>query len=796
MKFKILGLAVALISCCPAVANSQLIINELMQSNIDCIMDDLNDYPDSWVELYNPTGGTISLDGYAISLSNDVNDAYILPANDIVEAFGHYLVYCDKADTGRHTDFRLESGKGGSVYLFHQGECIDKVEGLKKMPAPNVAYGRSADDSDTWGYQLNPTPGKPNEGGISDFVLDEPVFSRKGMVTSSPFELDLTLPSDAPNGTVIRFTLDGSEPTPQSDEWGQPLFIMSNCVVRAKLFAEGCISPRSTTHSYIFHPREMSMPIISIVTDNEMLYSDEIGIMSDHVGDDGVANVMKDWRRPINFEFFNSDNKKSELNMICETRLKGFGSRGGLLNSMALYANKRFGTKRFEYEFFPEQKPGLTDFKSIELRNAGNDRNYTYMKDAVIQRIMGMNVDIDWQAYQPVVVYINGNYHGLLNLRERGNEDNIYTNYDGLEDIDLVENWNAVEEGTPDELNKLKSFYAEAGHLYDEYAEYLDIEEFISYHIMEFYFDNIDFPGNNCLMWRPRTSDGKWRWIAKDLDLTLGLYNHPYDFPTFDWFYDSTLFPAWSWANTESSTLLFRRTMEVDKFRDLFIDRMMLYMGDFMGPEFTCDMIDRTETMIEKEYPSHCEVNVDPDYRTIHKALVKNMKQWVYNRHDYMAQHLSDFWSLGRMVSVKVENSDDQECDIVINGFGLRSGRFDGKYYAGGELKLEASSDDGRIAKAWSVCEKHGNNETTQLISGANIVYKVPDNADSVTIMPVMSDSGVEAIADGTQSKIDYTLPYEVFNLQGVKVDGPVNSLTAGIYVVRQGCNVIRIVAK
>ena len=32
-------------------SHAQLIINELMQSNIDCVMDDINEFPDSWVEL-------------------------------------------------------------------------------------------------------------------------------------------------------------------------------------------------------------------------------------------------------------------------------------------------------------------------------------------------------------------------------------------------------------------------------------------------------------------------------------------------------------------------------------------------------------------------------------------------------------------------------------------------------------------------------------------------------------------------------------------------------------------------
>ena len=51
-------------------ANAQLVINELMQSNVECIMDDIHEFPDSWVELYNPTDEEINLGDYQISNKN------------------------------------------------------------------------------------------------------------------------------------------------------------------------------------------------------------------------------------------------------------------------------------------------------------------------------------------------------------------------------------------------------------------------------------------------------------------------------------------------------------------------------------------------------------------------------------------------------------------------------------------------------------------------------------------------------------------------------------------------------
>ena len=107
------------------------------------------------------------------------------------------------------------------------------------------------------------------------------------------------------------------------------------------------------------------------------------------------------------------------------------------------------------------------------------------MRDALVQRTMGENANLDWQAYQPVVVYLNGKYHALLNLRERSNEDNIYTNYDGLEDIDLIENMKEVKEGSIDNFEKFREFYSQENHTLGEYREWMDVEEFINYFIMQ-----------------------------------------------------------------------------------------------------------------------------------------------------------------------------------------------------------------------------------------------------------------------------------------------------------------------
>jgi hypothetical protein len=134
------------------VSAQTLKINEIMQSNVECVMDDIHEFPDSWVELYNPTETAINLKDYKISNKNREKKAWQLP-DRTVAAGGYIVIYCDKEEKGLHTDFRLESGKDCTLYLFTNKEAVDSLPtGMKKMPAPDIAFGRQTDGADQWGY--------------------------------------------------------------------------------------------------------------------------------------------------------------------------------------------------------------------------------------------------------------------------------------------------------------------------------------------------------------------------------------------------------------------------------------------------------------------------------------------------------------------------------------------------------------------------------------------------------------------------------------------------------------------
>ena len=766
-------------------SGDHLIINELMQSNIDCWMDDLNDFPDSWVELYNPSSANIDLSNYSLGVVLDAGEAWKLPSQTI--APGKYvIVCCDKESTKLHTPFRLESGKGCNVYLFRDGQVIDKVENLAKQPAPNIAYGRQTDGSEEWGYQLTPTPNKANSGEVCDgnHILGEPVFSQKGFVIngSKSFRLKLTLPEGAPEGTEIRYTTNGTEPTASSSKCGSSGFaINKSTTVRARLFCNGWLSPRSTVESYIFHDKELTIPVISIVIDDKYLNDAKIGIFANNNNHDNPH----DWRRPMNIELFDATDEPSRLNQLCETRITGGWSRDASRKSMAVYAHKRFGTKKLDYEFFPDQRPGVTDFKSVVLRNAGNDRDGIYMRDAICQRTMAEHTDIDWQAWRPAVIYINGAYHCILNIRERGNENNIATNY-GLEDIDLIEN-GELKEGTSDFYDAFTEFYQEKGHTLEEYAKWIDLEEYMNVMAMNLYFCNLDFPGNNNVMWRPRTEDGRWRWIVKDVDYALGLYNHAASHNILKQYYNPTSkeYNDISFSITEPATRLFRNIMEDPDFRREMIDRLSIYMGDFLNEKGVRAIWDPMYNLLMGEWKRHRDAVYNNPWWPNYDDELRSSRNWLSQRTAEMYKHIGSQFNLGSPIplTINVENSEEDLVGLTFNDVPLTKNSFDGKFYFTRAIRLESNNAERPIA-GWRIAETKSGSTTTREISGSTLSLEMPACSKLAITAIVGTPDGI-----GTITTLPDLSQGNVYDLNGRIIRQGTTSLEGlphGIYIVNR----------
>lgn len=860
-------------------AHAQLVINELMQSNVECIMDDINEFPDSWVELYNSGNEAVNLKDYKISNKLKEKKAWQLPDKSI-DPKGHVIIYCDKEgkeDNRLHADFRLESGKGCTLYLFTGGEVVDSLpyidnKPMVKMPAPDIAFGRKTDGADEWGYQLTPTPEAANTGEICNakHILGAPVFSEPGHVTSgdATINLELSLPEGAPEGAYIAYTTNGSEPTTQSTKYTEPISIFDTQVIRAKVFCDGWLSPKSTAQSYIFHPREFTLPIFSVQTNDKYLNDRRIGLFANNNSKEDKKT--HDWRRPVNIEFFPVEGQASAFNQPGETRIQGGQSRSNALKSMVFYANKRFDPdhKRFDYEFFPDQKPGVNQFKSFSLRDGGNDFTDLYFRDLIIQRTMGPNVDLDWQAGHSAVLYINGEYMGMLNIRERSNEDNIYSNYDGLEDLDMIEISHEqqgnkdlfieeLKEGSDVFYNSFKDFYSEQGHTKAEYEQWLDVSEYLNVMILNLFYCNIDFPGNNIVFWRPN-EDAKedlpkrFRAIVKDTDFGLGLYGFSETKSTsntIDMIYNPKNYGN-AWAFTEPATRLFRNMMENPEMLQLFIDKSCVYMGDFLNAEGTSAVMDDILDEALEEFVAHRD-KYNPgwggwgnDNRQEILDKFENAKKWLTGyteqgwggggwwggggqttttylpRTDYFLQYISAKYlnGVGAVPVVINKGIEEKPDEVFINDIKLSKGVFDGKFFPNRQITLEGKTTGDYVVTGWDI-EKTATNGsvTTEHVDGAIYTFNMPACKNLVINAVLNNGTGVVntiatndmarswrwSVANSTLSVSGVPAGTDVtlYNLQGmlikqIKSDGATIQLPLTknqVYILKVGKETIKV---
>ena len=711
MKKNLLSLLFIFPTIASAQTEASLCINEIMQSNIDCIMIE-HDFPDSWVELYNPTDSVISLKDYYLGTSNDVSLAFQITSSSIIKAKSHLILLCDKESKGLHTNFRLESTSPGILYLFDASKAAVDSLSYPAMPAANIAYGRSSDGVADWGWELIPTPGNANKGGFSTVLLPEPIFSMKGQVMTSSSTLTISMPvGNYPADTKIYLTTDGKEPTRTSASGTDFSFdISQNTVIRAKLLSDSALCRPSTSNSYIFHPRATSLPIVSILTDSSFLYSDSLGILS-HFKTDGISNYEYEWRRPVNAEYFDGTTGTAWFNQIGEVEVGGSATRGYSQKTLKLFANKRFGTKRYNGVLW-EEKPDVKKVKSFLLRNGGNYSPSCRINDALVQKIAGTGMtNLDYQAYEGVIVYINGEYKGIYGLRERANENYVEANF-GIEDIYYATHHSYLPSGETERkestFSEVYNVYTSANATYTKMNNLIDVDNFMKAMIAEMYSTNRDYPDNNICIWRPKDKTLKWRWILKDLDFSFSASSY-YTFNMFKFLLGSvsdktlsTTDSEYKYANVSSIQIgssIYKKMISFKTFREAFIDAFAVYLGDIMKPTVTIPILEKMKAEIDDEIEPTIGVY---NYLPINAPLGYNngmnyLRESLIARPSIVYRHMADFFnahvkydSLGTVIPMTLLTNG---ATVTINGVGLTKGNFDGAFFSKRSLCLNSGAD-------------------------------------------------------------------------------------------------------
>jgi hypothetical protein len=723
------------------VGHAQIRINEVQSSNASTWVDELGDF-DDWVELYNSGDAVVSLSGWYISDDPNVPLKWQLPVSpELSMAPGAYLILWADHETDEgpgHLGFSL--AQTGESILLSSPEGIPEDALDFGYTSQDMSCGRNIDGEIR--YFDEPTPDGANTTSGLLGVLSPPLISLPGGLMAAPFEVSVShfLPE-----AELRFTLDGTEPMAGSPLFISPITISATSTLQVKAFHPEYFPSLTSASSWLFNA-EHDLEIISIAVDEQ-----------EFSGPGGIDVVTADQEIRAVVSFFN------EAGM--QIHQQAMGMRRHALDNVPqhgfrLHARGEYGLSKLHLDVFDIRD--YTEYNSLILRNGGNDAiaiNGTGLRDPLIQQLFHtIDPEYGMSAYKPVVVYVNGDYRGIYNLRERQDEHWMETMYGiSCDEMDFLErtagepdtrtefcgDWEAFDE-FEEEVEEEDMSDPQA---YQEFISGMNLRNFIDYQATEIFICNQDWLSNNMKFWRTYDED-KWNWVLWDTDWGLGLYypNFPHGFP--DW--DALNFALSNWGGwtSEVETELLQNLTENESFVADFATRTADLLNSYLHPEEIGQQLLLMKERIESEVPAH--VNRWAGSVNTWNDDVEYILSFATERGDYMRTHFADRFELGDRWTIQLDCAPSQAGYVEVNTIETAQFPWEGVYFAELPVRLKAVPYFGYSFSHW---EGWTFSEEAEILVSSSVAAQltavfVPVNDPGLLVLPQIT----EILYDGSNA--------------------------------------------
>lgn len=644
----------------------------------------------------------------------------------------------EPADTNSylHTNFKIAT-EGETVYLFAPDQT--PVSSLDiHCDAPDNSTGSFPDGSDIPASFQNGTPAATNNlSETFSRTLLPPAFSVPSGLYKTALLVNITNPNAG--ASTIYYTLDGNDPTTSSSVYtGEAIPVYYSSVLKARAFEDGVLPSPPAVSSYLLGVQHVT-PILSVVTDRANLY-----------GPDGIFdNWPYDWEKSAYVEYFDSTQQ------LIFSQAAGIQIDGGLGGSRAQpqhsfrveLAHPVLGEGSIDYPLIPNRGE-RTRYSEFYLRNGSNQYLVLPYKDACQVEMMSAETNNYYSAWRPVTVYINGNYFGLYELREKINQEYFET-LDGA-------SGNSVEIMSQSFWygGVLRAVEGSVDHFYDDYLafnaldpadndywekadRYFDMTWYTDYIIAESWIANTDWPGNNIKIYRSDKTDKRWRFCTIDMELSLSP-NSWTDCYTDHIYYMLTQDPANPYIN------IWFKSMQNPKFKNYFINRF----ADVMNTSYRTDRL----LQVEENIFAQNVVEMPRQYARWGDAnnISQQMTDFTNRHHEFRFQlsertaqvrnHIEGNFGLNGQVAVTLETEPAGAGRIQISTVVPDELPWTGVYFDGNPVGITALPNPGYRFAYWeanAVLPEQDANRSLNLNINADAVFHavfVPQEIPTITI--------------------------------------------------------------
>ena len=575
---------------------SGVYINEFMTS--------ADDQPHDWLELYNSSAQAVDVSGWGLSDDGATPRKWRFPEGTVIQPGEYLTLYMSGTDGVTSAgilsaSFRLSADGGYNLMLSDaSGALLDRVFVPEQYTA--VSYARMSDGA--FLYATDDTPNRQNTSEGYQGRAGSPEASVAGGLYDEGETLTVEL--TAAPGARIYYTLDSSAPDESDTLYTGPITVSATTVVRARAYENGCLPSFVETQTYLYGA-DHEMRVVSLVADPYEMFDETDGLYMTGPNASASypytgANFWREDELEGHVEMFTQDGE-TMISQGCGVRLHGQYSRAEAQKAFKIIARREYsGLNRFHARIFSRRD--YEEYQSFLLRGSGQDGDMTRMRDSVLQTL-AENTSVMYQETELCVVYINGQYWGHYNIRERINTYSIcqFEGWEGQEDdIDLVKANDRVMQGSNDTYAAMLDYVKENGipddATLERVGEVIDLQNYIEYHALEIFVGNGDTL--NVKRYRNPNDDGKWRYCLFDLDWAFFVDTNSIG----RW-----LTPGGMGTNKYTDNSLFIALMNNATFQD----RFLTYMGQMMATEWTTEKIlDKFHTrydLLMTEMPRHAE---------------------------------------------------------------------------------------------------------------------------------------------------------------------------------------------